>query len=216
MSSRAAVNLFGKAIRESGQALDRLGLTMARNEIFQSTLSRHRAIMPLGAESEDHPAIHEKDTFVAPTAAVIGGVHMDAGSSVWYGSVLRADQGHAIRIGAHSNVQDRSVFTSDSGAITVGTEVTVGHGVFVEGGVSIGDHCLVGQGSILGTQCSVGAGSIIAAGAVVLPRTAVPAGEMWAGNPAAHVRAVTQEEKNTFPKQAQHYTQLGAEHAKEF
>ena len=36
--------------------------------------------------------------------------------------------------------------------------------------------------------------SIVAAGAVVLPGTFVPAGELWAGNPAKFVRKCTEEE----------------------
>ena len=38
-------NLFGRALRETGQALDRLGLTIAENEIFRETFSRHRPVM---------------------------------------------------------------------------------------------------------------------------------------------------------------------------
>ena len=38
-------NAFGKALRETGQALDRVGLTVSNTEIFRETLSRHRPIM---------------------------------------------------------------------------------------------------------------------------------------------------------------------------
>lgn len=40
-------HLFGRALRETGQALDRLGLTIAGNEIFRDHISRHRPIMNL-------------------------------------------------------------------------------------------------------------------------------------------------------------------------
>ena len=40
-------NLFGRALRETGQALDRLGLVVAQNEIFKDTFSRHRSVMNL-------------------------------------------------------------------------------------------------------------------------------------------------------------------------
>jgi uncharacterized lipoprotein len=40
-------NLFGRALRETGQALDRIGLTIAGNEVFRDTFSRHRAVMNL-------------------------------------------------------------------------------------------------------------------------------------------------------------------------
>jgi len=42
-----ANHLFGRALRETGQALDRLGLTFSNNEIYKETFSRHRAVMNL-------------------------------------------------------------------------------------------------------------------------------------------------------------------------
>lgn len=42
-----ASHLFGKAMRETGQALDRLGLTVSGNELFKETFSRHRPVMNL-------------------------------------------------------------------------------------------------------------------------------------------------------------------------
>lgn len=44
---RKAVHLLGRAFRETGQALDRLGLTVAEKEIFQDTFARHRPVMNL-------------------------------------------------------------------------------------------------------------------------------------------------------------------------
>jgi hypothetical protein len=44
---RRASHLFGIALRETGQALDRLGLRVADNEIYRETWSRHRPIMTL-------------------------------------------------------------------------------------------------------------------------------------------------------------------------
>jgi gamma-carbonic anhydrase len=45
---RRVVHLFGKALRETGQALDRVGLRIAEKEIFNETFSRHRQLMTLG------------------------------------------------------------------------------------------------------------------------------------------------------------------------
>jgi carbonic anhydrase/acetyltransferase-like protein (isoleucine patch superfamily) len=47
----------------------------------------------------------DRDAFVAPTATVIGDVTLRAGTSVWYGAVLRGDV-EGISVGASSNVQD--------------------------------------------------------------------------------------------------------------
>jgi uncharacterized lipoprotein len=42
MFARKAVHYFGRALRETGQALDRVGLRIADKEIFRETFSRHR------------------------------------------------------------------------------------------------------------------------------------------------------------------------------
>ena len=50
------------------------------------------------------PELHET-AFVAAGARIVGGVTLEAGASVWYNAVLRAD-GDSITLGANSNVQD--------------------------------------------------------------------------------------------------------------
>jgi hypothetical protein len=47
MFARKAIHYFGRALRESGQALDRLGLVVAENEIFRETFTRHRKLMTI-------------------------------------------------------------------------------------------------------------------------------------------------------------------------
>ena len=51
---------------------------------------------------------NEGAVFVAPNATVQGDVILKAGSTVWYGAVLRGDDGQLI-IGENSNVQDLSL-----------------------------------------------------------------------------------------------------------
>jgi hypothetical protein len=41
------VHLFGRALRETGQATDRLGLRVLNSELYRETYSRHRPIMTL-------------------------------------------------------------------------------------------------------------------------------------------------------------------------
>ena len=43
--------------------------------------------------------------FVAPTATLIGDVHVEAGASVWFNAVLRADYA-PITVREGANVQD--------------------------------------------------------------------------------------------------------------
>ena len=44
---KRAGHLLGRSLRETGQALDRVGLTVSGKEIFKDTLSRHRQVMNL-------------------------------------------------------------------------------------------------------------------------------------------------------------------------
>lgn len=52
--------------------------------------------------------------FVAPNATVLGDVILEAGSSVWYGAVLRGDDG-TLTLGENTNVQDNAVLHCDPG-----------------------------------------------------------------------------------------------------
>ena len=100
--------------------------------------------------------------FVAPSAAVIGRVHLGRDASMWFGAVLRGD-GEDIRIGDRSNVQDNAVIHIDSDApTTVGHDVTIGHSAVVHG-CTVGDFTLIGIGATIlshakiGNYCLVGA-----------------------------------------------------------
>ncbi|MBV8363210.1 MAG: gamma carbonic anhydrase family protein, partial [Candidatus Eremiobacteraeota bacterium] len=53
------------------------------------------------------PKVHPS-AFVAPTATLIGDVEVGPESSIWFGAVLRADNG-PIRVGARSSIQDNAV-----------------------------------------------------------------------------------------------------------
>ena len=64
-------------------------------------------VMPLVSFEGRSPQVHP-DAWIAPTATLVGDVVVEAGASVWYGAVLRADFGRiVVRSGA--NVQDGSV-----------------------------------------------------------------------------------------------------------
>ena len=200
-------HLVGRAIRETGQAMDRLGLTIAGNEIFRDHLSRHRTVQSLF----DKKPLIDSGAFVAQSASVIGNVTLDSGSSVWYGAVLRGDT-NSISVGKNSNVQDRAVVgTVPSSSVKIGSNVTVGHGALLIS-CTIGDDVLVGQGAIVQEGSSVASKCIVAAGAVLPPNTQVPSGQLWAGNPAKFIRNVTPEEATSFAKSASSYAALATQH----
>jgi gamma-carbonic anhydrase len=135
--------------------------------------------------------------------------------------VLRADK-HAIKVGSFSNIQDHAVVqcVNDSEPAfppntSIGSHVTVGHGARLTSCL-VADQALIGQGSVISEGCVVGTGSIIAAGAVLPPNTHVPAMQLWAGNPAKFIRAVTDAELAASITGALEYSKLGAEQGAEF
>lgn len=121
--------------------------------------------------------------FIAPTAAVIGDVEIGDGASIWYGAVIRGDEGR-ITIGRGSNVQDNSVIHTTHEIPTVIREnVTIGHGALLEG-CTIEDGAVVGMGSIVLHGAVVGECAMTAAGSVVTPGTQIPPRTLAAGSPA--------------------------------
>src|SRR5271154_1826928 len=123
------------------------------------------------------------DVYLAPTATLIGDVHIGDRATVWFGAVLRGDAAR-IEIGAETSIQDNAVVHCAAGLPTiVGDRVTVGHGALLEGCV-IEDGALIGMGAVVLQHARVGAGSLIAAGAVVSERTEIPSGVLAAGVPA--------------------------------
>ncbi len=132
-----------------------------------------------------------RDTFVAPTASVIGDVVIGDESSVWFGAVVRGDV-YPIRIGARSNVQDNAVVhvTGGRAATTIGDDVTVGHSAIVHG-CTVGDRCLIGMGSVILDGAVIGDECFVAAGSLVSPRTRIAPRSFAMGRPARMIRVLT-------------------------
>lgn len=137
--------------------------------------------MPMYSFEGNSPTVHP-DAWVAPTATLIGRVTVEAGASIWYGAVLRADFGQIIvREGA--NVQDNSVVHVNEGVCEVGKNATVGHMCLVHD-CTIGEQALIGNGSTVLDQAVVGARATVAAGAVVTPNMVIPEDVLAIGTPA--------------------------------
>jgi carbonic anhydrase/acetyltransferase-like protein (isoleucine patch superfamily) len=127
--------------------------------------------------------------FIAPTATLVGDVIVEAGASVWYGAVIRADYAPVIvRVGA--NVQDGAVLHGPPGLTTdVGRGATVAHNCVVHGAI-LEDECLVANGAIVLDAARIGARALVAAGSVVAANTQIPAGMLAAGSPAVVKRPI--------------------------
>ena len=136
----------------------------------------------------------EDGVWIAPSATVVGDVHIGKNSSIWYQSVLRGDVGR-ILLGEECNIQDGSVLHSTTGKsrVTLGNRISVGHRAIVHG-CTAEDDVLIGMGAIVMDNSYLESGSIVAAGAVVLEETRIESGWIWAGVPAKPVKKLEIED----------------------
>ena len=142
----------------------------------------------------------------ADNAVAVGDVTVGEGVSLWYGCVLRGDEG-AIVIGDNTNIQDNCVLHE---AVNIGQHVTVGHGAVVHG-CTVGDNSLIGMGAILLNGCEIGEGSIVAAGALVPERAVIPPYSFAVGVPAKVIRTLTESEIEHNRRSSMLYVEKGAE-----
>jgi sugar O-acyltransferase (sialic acid O-acetyltransferase NeuD family) len=120
-------------------------------------------------------------TIVHPTASVGIGCTVGPGTVLLAQTVLTAD----VAVGAHVAVMPHVVLTHDD---VIEDFVTIASGVRVSGGVRVGSCAYLGTGALIRESLRVGSRSIVGMGSVVLRD--VPAGEVWAGNPARLIRFV--------------------------
>ena len=166
----------------------------------------HTAVPIDGTAPQVHP-----QAWVAPTAVLLGRVTLAEHAGVWYCCVLRADL-DAITVGARTNIQDGSVVHADPGfPVTLGAGVSVGHRAVLHG-CTVEDDVLVGMGAVVLNGARIGAGSLIAAGAVVLEGTQVPAGSLVAGVPGKVRRELGEQERAAILANAEAYVALAGTH----
>ncbi len=164
----------------------------------------------IGSLGDDHPVIHPQ-AWIAPGAVVVGRVTLGRGASVWYGSVLRADEAEIV-VGEESNIQDLCCLHVDPGEpVLLEDRVSLGHRATVHG-AHVESGALIGVGAIVLGGARVGAGTLVAAGAVVPPGTTLPAGVLAAGVPCRIIRELTDADRAVFAGTPGRYRQRAARH----
>lgn len=152
--------------------------------------------------------------YIAPTATVIGAVQIGDDSSVWPSAVIRGDVG-PITVGARVSVQDNatlhvthaSEYNPEGFALSIGDDVTIGHGAILHG-CRVGSRCLIGIGAIILDGAIIDSDAMIAAGALVPPGKHVQSGELWVGNPAKMTRKLNAKEIEFLRYSAAHYVKV--------
>jgi carbonic anhydrase/acetyltransferase-like protein (isoleucine patch superfamily) len=143
--------------------------------------------------------------FIAPTAVLIGDVEVGEESSIWFGAVLRGDNG-PIRIGKRTSVQDNAVVHVTVGTY-IGDDVTVGHSAVMED-CRIERYALIGSNATLLNGCTIGEGTLIAAGSVVGEKAEIPARVLAAGAPAKVKKALEGNAAHWIEIAAKEYVEL--------
>lgn len=160
---------------------------------------------------DKNPKIDGK-AFVAEGAVIVGDFSMGEYSSLWYGTIARADVDR-ISIGSYTNIQDGCLIHCSGGVPTeIGDYVTVGHGAVLHS-CTIFNNCLIGMGAIVMDGAKIGEYSIIGAGAIVTPGKEIPPGSVVMGCPGKVVREVSDDEKETIKRRALRYVELAKEYS---
>mgnify|MGYP003351133806 CR=1 FL=1 len=140
---------------------------------------------------EDIPQI-AASAWIADSAEVMGRVHVGERSSVWFNTVIRADN-ESIRIGDESNIQDGTVLHCDPGKpLNIGRGVTVGHQVMLHG-CTIGEGSLIGMGATILNGAKIGKHCLVGAHAFVGEGKEFPDYSLIVGAPARVIRTIDED-----------------------
>lgn len=151
--------------------------------------------------------------FIAPTAAVIGDVTIGAGSSVWFGAVVRGDF-QPITIGENTNIQENAtIHVMRDVPVHIGDNVLIGHNAVVHCS-HIGGNTLIGMGSVVMGYSEIGENVVIGAGTFLPQHKKIPSNSLVFGSPAQIVRALRDDEIEALQDAARNYAELGAEYQK--
>ncbi len=155
------------------------------------------------------------NTWVAPSADIIGDVVCGEDCSIWFGTVVRGDV-HYIKIGDRVSIQDLSMVhvthykkadKSDGNPTIIGNDVTIGHRVMLHG-CTIEDACLIGMSATILDGAVIGKESIVGASALVTKNKVFPPRSLIMGSPAKVVRELSDEEIKELYASAHRYVEF--------
>ncbi|EIW3593772.1 phenylacetic acid degradation protein PaaY [Salmonella enterica] len=138
------------------------------------------------------PVVPE-ESYVHPTAVLIGDVILGKGVYVGPNASLRGDFGRIV-VKDGANIQDNCVMHGFPGQDTVVEEDGhIGHGAILHGCV-IGRNALVGMRAVIMDGAIIGENSIVGASAFIKARAEMSANYLIVGSPAKAIRTLTEQE----------------------
>lgn len=162
--------------------------------------------MPYYAIDSLRPVVHP-DSYVHPTATLIGDVIIAADCYIGPSAVLRGDFGRLI-LERGANLQDTCVMHGFPGTDTiVGQDGHIGHGAVLHG-CHIGKNALVGMNSVIMDGAVIGDSAIVAAMSFVKAKMIIPDRQLAAGSPARLIRELSDQEISWKESGTREYQQL--------
>jgi carbonic anhydrase/acetyltransferase-like protein (isoleucine patch superfamily) len=131
----------------------------------------------------------DPSAYVAPSAVVVGDVHIGAGARVLHGAVLTAEDGR-VRIGENTVVMEHALIRGRDGhPALVGSSVMVGpnahlNGSVIENGAFIATGAALFPGSRIGAGAEIRIHGVVQVNTTVAPGEIVPIGWIAVGTPA--------------------------------
>lgn len=161
------------------------------------------------------------NTWIAPSADVIGDVVCGEDCSIWFGTVVRGDV-HYITIGDRVSVQDLSMIhvthhkgkerkIGDGSPTIIGDDVTIGHRVMLHG-CTVESACLIGMSATILDGAVIGKESIVGANSLVTKNKKFPPRSLIMGAPAKVIRELTDEEIKELYASAKRYVEFKNEY----
>lgn len=154
------------------------------------------------------PTIAE-NVYLAPSATIIGDVHIGSESSVWHHVTIRGDVNY-IRIGERTNIQDGCVVHVSrvkGGQTIIGSDITIGHMALIHA-CELQDKSFVGMKACVMDGAVIESEGMLAAGALLTPGKIIRSRELWMGSPARFVRHLTDEDLHRMADNAEEYRVL--------
>ncbi|MEZ5534858.1 MAG: phenylacetic acid degradation protein PaaY [Thiolinea sp.] len=148
--------------------------------------------MPFYAIDNIRPVVHP-DSYVHPTATLIGDVIIGAGCYIGPSAVIRGDFGRII-MEQGCNLQDTCVVHGFPGTDTlIEEDGHIGHGAVIHG-CHIRKNALIGMNSVIMDNAVIGESALVAAMSFVKAAMEVPDRHLAAGSPAKIIRELSEQE----------------------
>jgi len=152
-----------------------------------------------------------RNTYIDPSAIIIGNVRIEEGVSIWPFAVIRGDT-NSIHIKKGTNIQEHvTIHVDPDSPAVIGEDVSVGHGAIIHG-ATIGDRCIIGMHSTILNGAEIGEESIIGANALVTAGMKVPPRSVVVGVPGKVIKEGVDSNREATLRNAQAYHRLRDEY----